>query len=103
MTAKLWWAFDKDKGLVGAARTLRELLQICGVPPSKPLGVARQWHHYGPGSHELVWHFKGADDSESIFIEHCTRRALLKENPGGWAWAIEGVDVQAVLDHSGES
>ena len=97
MSAQLWWAFDMDEGLIAVARTRRELLRLCDVPPARSPGVVREWHHYGPDSHELVWCFRGEDQAESIFIEHCTQGNLAKEPSGGWTWALNGVDVPALL------
>ena len=97
MTTKLWWAFDMDEGLLAVAHTRRELLRLCDVPPARSPGVVREWHHYGSDAHELVWCFRGEDESESIFIEHCTQNDLAKASGGGWAWALEGVDVPTLL------
>ena len=97
MSAKLWWAFDMDEGLLAVARTRRELLHLCDVPPARSPGVVREWHHYAPDSHELVWYFRGEDDAESIFIEHATQDDLAKASGNGWNWALEGVDVPALL------
>ena len=97
MSAKLWWAFDMDEGLLAVARTRRELLRLCDVPPARSPGVLREWHHYGPDSHELVWCFRGEDESETIFIEHATQDDLAREPGGGWTWALKGVDVPALL------
>lgn len=97
MSAKLWWAFDMDEGLLAVARTRRELLRLCDVPPPRSPGVVREWHHYGPDAHELVWCFRGEDKAETIYIEHATQDDLAREPDGGWMWALEGVDVPALL------
>ena len=116
MSAKLWWAFDMDEGLLAVVRTRRELLCLCDVPPARSPGVVSEWHHYGPDSHgqpvrgirlrldRAIWLEHRRDDIEIEGLGACLEMfgagaAIPDRNLAGEA--IQVVSSSAYLEHPG--
>lgn len=83
--SNLWFAFDMDEGLIAVARTRSEVMRLAEVPTSKERGWRWERHRYGPRSEEIVFGFRGEDESDSVFIDHGVDAAAMI----GWRESLE--------------